>query len=95
MAARRPQGLALCRDLPAVAIDPLTRTEIGPHRLPVGTVIENALAVLREAEAHGARTVTVRVLLDGAKGVALERVDAAMLRKALELPPSSDGGAPS
>lgn len=86
VSSEESRAVALSRVLPSVSIDPLTRTEIGARTLPVGTVIHAADAVLRDAEARGLQTVVVRLRVPGATGLAMERVDVALLRAALQEP---------
>jgi hypothetical protein len=77
-------ALALRREVPAVALDPLTRREAGRHVLPVGTLIDDAKRVIEQAEAAGLTQVRVRVLENDA-WAGFELVDVATLRAALDL----------
>jgi hypothetical protein len=74
--------LAIRRELFAVTLDPWTQTEIQRGYLAPGTLIENACAILAEAERVGRPAVIVHTR-DGAGWTGTERVATASLRHAL------------
>jgi hypothetical protein len=65
-------------------LDPYTLREITRGFLPVGTLVEQLLTTLREAEAHGLDAVAVRTRpSEGAIRIGVARVATASLRDAV------------
>ena len=81
-----PQGswFALRREVYAVVLDPYDLHELRRGFVPVGTLIEQPLTTLREAEAHGLAAVAVRLRTsDHAVEISVARVATASLRAAV------------
>jgi hypothetical protein len=74
----------LRRELYAVTLDPYTLHEIKRGFLPVGTLVEQPLTTLREADAHKLDAVAVRTRTsEDAVTIGVARVATASLREAV------------
>lgn len=81
-----PQGswFPLRREIYAVVLDPYDLHELNRGFLPAGTLIEQPLTTLREAEAHGLEAVAIRMRANAeALGIGVARVSTASLRAAV------------
>ena len=72
------------RELYAVTLDPYSLDELTRGFLPVGTLVEQPLTTLREADAHGLEAVAIRTRRnDHAVHIGVARVATASLRAAV------------
>ena len=78
----RPSRIALLRDVPATALNPLTLSPIDDSVLPAGTLIEDLMRALADAEGRDAEYVVVRTV-DGDGWTGLQRVATESLRRAV------------
>lgn len=81
-----PSWFALRRELFSVSLDPYTLRETKRGFLPVGTLVESAMAVLHQAAARHIDIVTIRVRAShDAQQIDVVQVGVAALRDALEV----------